>query len=56
MKSPPGTSVGPFTTCPPSSFTFSTPAVTSSIEMKIVNGDQTVFELEQMARLRPDEP
>ena len=56
MRSPPGTSMGPFTTCPPSSFTFATAVVTSSIEMKIVLGDQTVFELEQMARLRPEGP
>jgi hypothetical protein len=26
------------------------------VQMKIVNGDHTVFELEQMARLRPDAP
>ena len=26
------------------------------VQMKIVNGNQTVFELEQMARLRPDAP
>ena len=26
------------------------------VQMKIVNGDDTVFELEQMARLRPDTP
>ena len=26
------------------------------IQMKIVNGDQTIFELEQLARLRPDAP
>jgi hypothetical protein len=26
------------------------------VQMKIVNGDQTIFELEQVARLRPDAP
>ena len=26
------------------------------IQMKVVNGDRTVFELEQVARLRPEAP